>query len=85
MSTHDATHGAQGEMMSYLAFKGEDWGCMMQLFFYNTSILMGVLSVLFNMTCFGVPIDVVNEVKMNPRWYYYRPSSCVPALSSFSA
>ena len=50
-------------MMSYLSFKGEDWGCMTQLFFDNTSILLGVLSVLFNMTYFGVPIDVINEVQ----------------------
>ncbi|CAN0344518.1 unnamed protein product, partial [Ascophyllum nodosum] len=49
-------------MMSYLSFKGADWGCMTQLFFDNTSILLGVLSVLFNMTYFGVPIDVINEV-----------------------
>ena len=56
--------------MSYLTFKGEDWGCMMQLFFHNTSILLGVLSVLFNMTYFGVPIEVINEVKRNPSCYY---------------
>ena len=57
-------------MMSYLTFKGEDWGCMMQLFFHNTSVLLGVLSVLFNMTYFGVPIEVINEVKRNPSCYY---------------
>ena len=49
-------------MLSYLSFKGEDWGCMTQLFFDNISILLGVLAVLFNMTSFGVPIDVINEV-----------------------
>ncbi|CAM9464400.1 unnamed protein product [Ascophyllum nodosum] len=52
----------EGTMLSYLSFKGEDWGCMTQLFFDNISILLGVLAVLFNMTSFGVPIDVINEV-----------------------
>ena len=50
-------------MMSYHSFEGEDWGCMKLFFFDNTSILLGVLSVLFNMTYFGVPIDVINEVQ----------------------
>ena len=36
---------------------------MKQFFFDNTSILLGVLSALFNMTYFGVPIDVINEVQ----------------------
>ena len=43
---------------------------MMQLFFHNTSVLLGVLSVLFNMTYLGVPIEVINEVKRNPSCYY---------------
>ncbi|CAN0017419.1 unnamed protein product [Ascophyllum nodosum] len=47
-------------MMSYLSFKSEDLGCMSQLFFDNTSTLLGVLTVLFNMTFFGVPIGIIN-------------------------
>ncbi|CAN0457638.1 unnamed protein product, partial [Ascophyllum nodosum] len=35
---------------------------MSQLFFDNTSTLLGVLTVLFNMTFFGVPIGIINEV-----------------------
>ena len=50
-------------MMSYLSFKSEDLGCMSQLFFDNTSTLLGVLTVLFNMTFFGVPIGIINEVQ----------------------
>lgn len=53
----------QGTMMSYLSFNGDEWGCMTQLFFDNTSTLLGVLAVLFNMTFFGVPIDIINEVQ----------------------
>ena len=57
------TNRAQGSVMSSLAFKGEDWSCIMQTFFNNISILLGILSVLFNMTHFGVPINVINEVR----------------------
>ena len=51
-------------MLSYLSFKGEDWGCMTQLFFSNTSTLLGVLAAIFNMTSFGVPASVINEVRL---------------------
>lgn len=49
-------------MVSYLSFGAPDWGCMCQLFFDNASTLLGVLAAVFNMTAFGVPIDVINEV-----------------------
>ncbi|CAM9711568.1 unnamed protein product [Ectocarpus sp. 12 AP-2014] len=49
-------------MMSYLSFGGVEWGCMSQLFFDNTSTLLGVLGAIFNMTFFGVPIEIINEV-----------------------
>lgn len=49
-------------MMSYLSFGGVEWGCMTQLFFDNASTLLGVLGAIFNMTFFGVPLDVINEV-----------------------
>ena len=48
--------------MSYLSFGGVEWGCMTQLFFDNASTLLGVLGAIFNMTFFGVPLDVINEV-----------------------
>lgn len=35
---------------------------MSQLFFDNASTLLGVLGAVFNMTFFGVPIDVINTV-----------------------
>ena len=56
------TNRAQGSVMSFLAFKGKDWSCIMETFFNNISILLGILSVLFNMTHFGVPINAINEV-----------------------
>ena len=40
---------------------------MVQLFFDNASILVAVLSVLFNMTLLGVPVDVINEVSVLSR------------------
>ena len=49
-------------MMSYLSFGAPDWGCACQLFFDNASTLLGVLVAVFNMTAFGVPIDVINTV-----------------------
>lgn len=49
-------------MLSYLSFGGVEWGCMTQLFFDNASTLLGVLGAVFNMTFFGVPIDIINEV-----------------------
>ena len=49
-------------MMSYLSFGAPDWGCTCQLFFDNASTLLGVLVAVFNMTAFGVPIDVINTV-----------------------
>ncbi|CAM9464330.1 unnamed protein product [Ascophyllum nodosum] len=49
-------------MMNYLSFRREDWSCMTQLFLDNTSILLGVLVVLFNLTYVGVPVDVIDEV-----------------------
>ncbi|CAN0414358.1 unnamed protein product, partial [Ascophyllum nodosum] len=52
----------KGSVMSFLAFKGKDWSCIMETFFNNISILLGILSVLFNMTHFGVPINAINEV-----------------------
>ncbi|CAN0392869.1 unnamed protein product, partial [Ascophyllum nodosum] len=52
----------KGSVMSSQAFKGKDWSCIMQTFFNNISILLGILSVLFNMTNFGVPINAINEV-----------------------
>ena len=36
---------------------------MTQLFLDNTSILLGVLAVLFNLTDVGVPIDLIDEVQ----------------------
>ena len=56
------TNRAQGSVMSSQAFKGKDWSCIMQTFFNNISILLGILSVLFNMTHFGVSINAINEV-----------------------
>ena len=50
-------------MMNYLSFRREDWSCMTQLFLDNTSILLGVLVVLFNLTYVGVPVDVIDEVQ----------------------
>ena len=49
-------------MMSYLSLRAADWGCMCQLFFDNASTLLGVLAAIFNMTAFGVPLDVINTV-----------------------
>lgn len=49
-------------MMSYLTFGAADLGCLSQLFFQNTSALLGVLIAIFNMTAFGVPIDVITTV-----------------------
>lgn len=49
-------------MMSYISAGPEDWGSMTQLFFDNASTLLGVLGALFNMTFFGVPLDVINTV-----------------------
>lgn len=49
-------------MMSYLTFGAADLGCLSQLFFQNTSSLLGVLIAIFNMTAFGVPIDVITTV-----------------------
>ena len=54
-------------MMNYLTFGAADWGCMCQLFFHNTSALLGVLIAIFNMTAFGVPIDVINTVSTAAR------------------
>lgn len=51
-------------MMSYLTFGAADLGCLSQLFFQNTSALLGVLIAIFNMTAFGVPIDVITTVSM---------------------
>lgn len=48
--------------MGYLSFGGVEWGCMTQLFFDNASTLLGVLGAIFNMTFFGVPLDVIDEV-----------------------
>ena len=49
-----------GTMMSYMSLQREDWGCMIQLFFDNASTLLAALAILFNMTVFGVPVDVIN-------------------------
>lgn len=64
-------------MTSYLSFRPQDWGCTTQLFFDNASTLLGVLAAVFNMTAFGVPLDVINTV----RWVVERADSIV--ISSF--
>ena len=40
---------------------------MVQLFFDNASILVAALVVLFHMTFFDVPVDVINEVSVLSR------------------
>lgn len=40
---------------------------MTQLFFDNASTLLGVLAAVFNMTAFGVPLNIINEVRHDHR------------------
>lgn len=55
-------------MMSYLSFGPAEWGSLIQLFFAIAGTLLGVLSAIYNMTFFGVPLGVINKVGCATSW-----------------